>query len=139
MTRGAVSTAILLSLVMAGAMLLLAVILWLWPRPASPKGSVELPAFSLTVLAEGRELYASSCASCHGQNGEGSSLAPGLDASMFTWQRSDQQLKRFLRHGRGAMPAVATNWSDDQVEAVLVHIKQWWDEEQLEHQTRISR
>ncbi len=113
-------------------------IIWLWPRQAPP---LTLPSYPATLISHGQEIYQLHCASCHGLSGEGMYQAsiPALDASMHAWHHPDWQLKQFLRQGLGNMPAVARDWSDDEIHAVLAYIKQWWLPEQLEYQTLSSQ
>ena len=51
----------------------------------------------------GRRLYATTCATCHGQTGEGiAGLGKDLTNSAFVRDRTDQQLVEFLKVGRRA-------------------------------------
>ncbi len=57
-----------------------------------------------------RELFAGRCASCHGENAAAARQPGGAVTSVFTnpdWQRakSDEDLRRAIRTGAGAMPA----------------------------------
>ncbi len=51
----------------------------------------------------GRRLYSTSCATCHGQNGQGiPGLGKDLTSSEFVQSRSDAEMVDFLREGRRA-------------------------------------
>lgn len=54
--------------------------------PAAPRAAVELPAgVTQEMVAQGETLYGSTgnCFTCHGANGSGSPLAPGLNDSQW--------------------------------------------------------
>lgn len=133
--------------VLAGA----AVFAWAWPFG---QDSGE-PA----IIAEGRQLYAGNCASCHGAELQGqpdwkSPLpsgrlpAPPHDASGHTWHHPDGVLFRITKEGPAAvvggdyesdMPGFAGVLSDDEIRAVLVFIKSTWPERERAYQAEISR
>ena len=51
--------------------------------------------------AAGAELYASTCAVCHGENAEGRPhVGPNLVANTFVQERSDDELLAFINEGR---------------------------------------
>lgn len=96
-------------------------------------------------LADGKQIYAERCASCHGANLEGQPHwkvrlpsgrlpAPPHDASGHTWHHSDAQLFRITKEGPGAivpgyqtdMPGFAGVLSDAEIIAVLDYIKSTW-------------
>jgi len=96
-------------------------------------------------LAQGRELYAQHCASCHGANLEGQPgwrqrrpdgrlPAPPHDASGHTWHHPDAQLFLLTKRGPAAlvpgyqsdMPAFEGILDDAQIGAVLAFIKSTW-------------
>lgn len=87
-------------------------------------------------LERGHELYMGTCASCHGQRGEGAGMLglgiPRIDAQGAAWQSSDIDLTLLIRNGKGAMPGVGGTWSKEDVAAVLRLMKSWWTPEQLE-------
>lgn len=98
-----------------------------------------------TVL-EGKKLYASHCASCHGRRLQGQLLwqvrdefagrrAPAHDQTGHTWQHSDEDLFAMTKFGRfpatpatvkSYMPAYAQNLSDEQILATVAYIKATW-------------
>jgi mono/diheme cytochrome c family protein len=87
---------------------------------------------------EGRELYVTYCASCHGANlqgqpdwkqplADGTMPAPPHDASGHTWHHADELLFQIIKEGgQGGMPAFGAQLSDDQIWAVLAYIKSTW-------------
>jgi S-disulfanyl-L-cysteine oxidoreductase SoxD len=103
-------------------------------------------AENATAVREGKKLYASHCASCHGRRLQGQLLwqvqdqfagrrAPAHDQTGHTWQHSDEDLFVMVKSGRfpttpatvkSYMPAYADNLSDDQILATLAYIKATW-------------
>lgn len=103
------------------------------------------------TVALGRELYASNCAACHGDNLEGQVAdwrSPGPDGLMpapphdetgHTWHHPDQVLFEITKFGivaaanlkdyRTAMPIYEGVLSDEEIIAVLSFIKSTWPEE----------
>ena len=66
------------------------------PAPAAP-------AVADTSIADGHELFKTTCAVCHGQNGEGMpALGKNLNANEFIQSTSDEDLVAFLIEGRKA-------------------------------------
>jgi len=79
--------------------------------------------------AEGKALFASKCAACHGANGEGKdSIAKMMKvtmrplASKEVQAQSDADLKKGITEGQGKMKAVA-GLSDQQVADVIAHVR----------------
>jgi len=108
-------------------------------------------------LALGQELYAETCASCHGANLEGQPdwrrrnengrmPAPPHDATGHTWHHADRQLFTITKLGVGAivpgyesdMPAFEGILSDDEIAAVLAYIKSTWPERERGFQAEVT-
>lgn len=100
-------------------------------------------------IAEGRQLYADNCASCHGANLEGQPdwqspgpdgrlPAPPHDETGHTWHHGDALLLDYIRLGgrlalarRGvdfdsAMPGLEAQLDERQIRAILSYIKSTW-------------
>jgi mono/diheme cytochrome c family protein len=107
---------------------------------------------------DGRSLYKTNCASCHGAQLEGqpdwmSRLpngrlpAPPHDETGHTWHHSDAQLFRIVKEGLGAiapgyetdMPALADRMSDDEIRAVIDYIKSNWPDRESDIQRSRSQ
>jgi mono/diheme cytochrome c family protein len=103
-------------------------------------------AENVDAVQQGKKLYASHCASCHGRKLQGQLLwqvqdefagrrAPAHDQTGHTWQHSDEDLFAMVKFGRfrttpasltSYMPAYAANLSDDQILATIAYIKATW-------------
>ena len=127
------------AVLVAGAVNLL---LWFSPGADTRQTGISLPSYPAAQVELGQRLYQANCATCHGVDGAGYAQAgipaPALNGSMHSWHHTDQQISGWIRGGLGQMPAVGATWSDEEVEAVLAYIKQWWDPEQLAWQTEAS-
>lgn len=125
----------------------------------APSRTVAADPTDAALVAQGAELYAAQCASCHGRNREGepgwrsprpdgSLGAPPHDATGHTWHHPDSLLFADTKFGgarfaRGTfksnMPAFQGTLSDRQIAAVLAFIKSRWPADIRERQARISR
>jgi mono/diheme cytochrome c family protein len=95
----------------------------------TPSGTPE-PG-TTTAVADGSQIYAERCALCHGAEGKGdgpasASLNPKprnhTDGSYMN-ARSDEELLGVIREGKGAMPAWKSVLSEEEMVAVLKHIR----------------
>ena len=83
---------------------------WLESRLAEQEaGSGEL----------GQEEWEGVCAKCHGMNGEGG-IGPRIAGSPTLTDVED--LGNLVRNGRGAMPAVGADWTDEQIAALVDYL-----------------
>lgn len=93
------------------------------------------------MVALGRQVYAESCASCHGAQGEGHAeliQAPALDETEHAWHHADGQLQDLLTNGGALMPAFGDQLTDEEMLAVISYIQTWWTADQLASQQRAS-
>ena len=106
-----------------------------------------------------RQVYQQNCAVCHGIQGEGQPLwqvrrpdgtypAPPHDSTGHTWHHSDALLFRIVKHGgaslnipnfQSGMPAFGQQLSDEEVRAVINHLKTFWGAEERMFQERASQ
>jgi mono/diheme cytochrome c family protein len=83
-----------------------------------------------TPAAEGKKLYGTACAKCHGNEGKGG-IAPtpggptSRDLTNASWQASvtDEELRQLIRDGRGQMPAFGAIFSVDRIDTVVKHVR----------------
>jgi len=114
--------------------------------PATSPPATSSPASQATgqpaseLLALGEQRFAQVCANCHGVNGQGyvAAGAPPLNGSAHAWHHSDVQIRGWLRNGYNTMPAVPSNWTDRDIDAVLAYVKQWWTPDQQAFQAGLE-
>ena len=90
--------------------------------PTPPPTATTAPAQtaqSTTTGVPGRDLYLSKgCAACHGQNAEGSTIAPALPG------HNEAMVKRQVRNPRFQMPAFSQNQiSDEELDSIANYIE----------------
>ena len=97
-------------------------------------------------LARGAELYQMHCVACHGgaTGGSISDIPPRHNAEGHTWHHADCDLVDMVldglppREGFPEMPAFGDRLTEEEVEAILAHIKTWWEPDQREFQAEIT-
>jgi mono/diheme cytochrome c family protein len=124
------------------------------------KGSAIIPLDDPKRVSQGRVLYASHCARCHGANLEGETPdwqirkpsgelpAPPHDASGHTWHHGDEQLFAITKHGmarfapvgyKTAMPSFVGVLGDAEIRAVLAYIQSTWPDEIRQRRAAMTR
>ena len=113
---------------------------------AEKSTAVRLRPGDTGLVTDGREIYATACASCHGANLEGQANwkqrkpdgrlpAPPHDPSGHTWHHPDEQLFALTKAGparivgdgyESDMPGFEGTLSDREIIAVLSFIKSTW-------------
>lgn len=98
---------------------------------ATTTETTPAPAASGTTEMDGAKIYAEKCTVCHGPGGKGD--GPGGAAlnpkprdhtdGAYMNTRTDEQLLEVLHNGKGAMPAWKGMLTDDQMKAVLAHVR----------------
>lgn len=106
--------------------------------------SGSAPAADPATLARGEAIYQQSCIRCHGgaTGGEISDIPPVHNANGHTWHHPDCLLEEIIRDGlpprsnpdAPVMPGFADELTDDDIDAVLAHIRTWWTPQQREQQ-----
>ncbi len=82
-------------------------------------------------LVLGAKVYKDRCALCHGPEGKGDGpAAAGLNPKprnhtdgTYMNSRTDDQLLQVIRGGKGAMPAWGSVLSEQEIQAVLKHVR----------------
>ena len=136
--------------------LLVAAVIWSVAGAPVP-GRPAPPPVAAGVL-DGKTLYQTRCASCHGARGEGQPNwkskqadgtypAPPHDPSGHTWHHADGLLFRIVRDGgqatggagfKSAMPAWRDILSDAEIRATLEYIKTLWGPAERKSQASVS-
>jgi len=73
--------------------------------------------------ASGREIFVQVCARCHGTDlsgGVGPALGPGSNAA----SQPDEFLTSAISEGRGTMPSFAQTLTPQQIDRVVVYLRQ---------------
>ena len=115
-------------------------------EPSEPPTPAVSPT---TVVRSGQEVFASTCAACHGASGEGQPNwhirnengtlpAPPLNGDGHTWHHADGLLYRIVSQGgkfqetpevpsfKSAMPAFGELLSHEEIVATLEYVKSLW-------------
>ena len=69
----------------------------------------------------GEETWEGTCAKCHGEDGEGG-IGPRLAGSPTL--TNEEALTQIVRNGRGQMPAVGADWSDEHIQALVDYLEE---------------
>ncbi len=132
-----------------------------WAQTSSGDAPAALAApkapASVTTIAQGEDLYAANCASCHGAKLEGQPdwrrrlengrmPAPPHDESGHTWHHADSDLFTITKLGLSAvvpgyesdMPAFDDILSDTEITAVIDYIKSTWPDRQRGFQAEVT-
>ena len=113
----------------AGQILALAALVTRWEE--IPAGAIPAPAQPIPVteesLALGSGLYASSCANCHGPEGQGSQRAPSLNVKSFLADTNDQAMQQIITLGvpGTSMPVWGDRMTDAEIQAIVGFIRSW--------------
>lgn len=124
----------------------------------APAGTVGASPNDKTLVALGKQVYAKSCAACHGVNlqgeknwkqrkSDGTFGAPPHDPTGHTWHHADALLFAITKHGgasvapagfKSGMPGFKEQLSDREIWAVLAFIKSRWSPRERQVQARIN-
>ena len=114
---------------------------------SSPSNEDDAP--SADAATAGQEIFANTCAACHGISGEGQPNwhipkadgtlpPPPLNGDGHTWHHGDGFLYRMVRDGgkwlesptlphfKSGMPAFGDQLSHDEIVSVIAHVKSLW-------------
>ncbi len=98
----------------------------------SPRHSTEIPEANVSsVESPGHSLYiAKGCAACHGQDAEGSSIAPALPG------HNEEMVKNQVRNPRFQMPAFGpAQISNEELDSIARFIAALEGDDHLHHET----
>jgi cytochrome c6 len=86
-----------------------------------------LRANSAPDSTAGSEMFRTKCAMCHGQDGAGSAVGKSMNVpdlrSPIVQKLPDAELAQVISSGRGGMPSFKSSLSDDQIHALVTHIR----------------
>jgi mono/diheme cytochrome c family protein len=83
--------------------------------------------------ASAKALFARNCANCHGADGRGETLAGKIygvpDMTDRKWQESisEKRMAMSVRHGRGSMPSFEEKLSQNEIDLLVAHIRNFKD------------
>ncbi len=117
------------------------------------------PTLEGAQVAQGREIYRTTCAACHGPDAAGAPnwATPGPDRRYpppphddqgHTWHHSDRVLYEIIRDGwrdplhpdePPRMPAFGERLTDGEIRAVIVYFKSLWSAENRLWQWEVTR
>jgi cytochrome c5 len=104
------------------------------PKSTAPLGTrlstlIVIALFSICALADsGADIYKAHCSACHATSGAGDTmLGKNLKlrslSSPEVQQQSDEELFSITSKGKNRMPAYGRKLSQQQIEAVVKHIR----------------
>jgi len=139
---------VVIAIVLIGASLLLWQTTFSGNRPVVMGGTAvpPVPTLAANRVAQGKDLYAQQCASCHGaalqgvpdwktRLADGSLPPPPHDSSGHTWHHEDSLLITIIANGgdpkyNSKMPAFTGKLTETQMIAILAFIKSSWGREE---------
>jgi len=72
-------------------------------------------------------MFRTKCAMCHGQDGAGSAVGKSMNVpdlrSPVVQKLPDAELAQIISNGKGGMPSFKNSLSDDQISALVTHIR----------------
>lgn len=98
------------------------------PANAIPEPPARPIIVTEALLAAGEQLYAASCARCHGTEGQGTRRAPALNEQpFFETYTADAALIQIISQGvpGTAMPAWGDRLGETEVEAIVAYLRSW--------------
>ena len=89
---------------------------------------------------EGRQIFSSSCAGCHGLDGTGGEHAPSIATNAGTQQKTNSELVKIIRGGipGAGMPAFNQLLNEPQTHAVLSYLRTLQGKEELSSGTGVT-
>ena len=89
--------------------------------PSAAAGSATITTTSAAAAPDGAALFATSCAGCHGDKGQGGAVA---GEALELQEQTDAQVATLISKGRGGMPGFA-QLSDAEVAALIATMRGW--------------
>ncbi len=80
-----------------------------------------------TEAVDGAAVYKKRCAMCHGPEGKGFKALKTPDFTLPEWQaaHSDEEIIEVIKNGKKgtAMPALGSKMTEDEIKAVVAHVR----------------
>jgi mono/diheme cytochrome c family protein len=77
--------------------------------------------------ASGADVFKTKCVTCHGQDGAGTAVGKSLKVvdlrSAEVQSKSDAELTQVISDGKNNMPGFKGNITDEEIHAVLAHVR----------------
>ena len=87
----------------------------------------SVPALAAAQDHSARNLFNSTCASCHGQSGVPTAVGKSLNApdlgTTSVQKQTTAQLQQIISEGKGNMPPFKGSLSESQIESVITYIR----------------
>ncbi len=98
-----------------------------WPVPEDAAEKLCIKRFEEDMQQEGKQLYTTSCASCHGTPSQGNFTmmvpSPGDVSSSRFGAQKDGELFYKIQKGRGSMPAFENTFSENEIWNLIAYIR----------------
>ena len=97
------------------------------PVAQAENGGGTAVSAPVEVSPEAINLFATTCAGCHGANGQGSAIAPPLNSPELRARLDDAALTATITNGRPGtqMPAWGNTLSPDEIDSLVTLIRNW--------------
>lgn len=104
-------------------------------RAIKPKGA-EVSTTQKSVAKSGasaKALFARNCATCHGADGRGETLAgkisgvPNMTDRKWQESISEKRMVMSVRNGRGSMPSFDEKLSQNEINLLVAHVRNFKD------------
>jgi cytochrome c oxidase subunit 2 len=91
-------------------------------------GSCRRDSIDAAALTDAQQTYAALCARCHGADGRGGVPVAGVEPrnfrdAAFQRSRTDAELARVIKQGKGAMPAFGAIYDEPRIAALVQLIR----------------
>lgn len=87
----------------------------------------SVPALAAPQDHSARNMFSSTCASCHGQSGVPTAVGKSLNApdlgSTAVQKQTTAQLQQIISEGKGNMPPFKSSLSEAQIDSLITYIR----------------
>lgn len=112
------------------------------PAEPIPTSVTELP-FPVGDPAIGSDIFANTCAVCHGPAANGDpGVAPSLDSPSHAWEHPDRQMREWIQNGKFGrtvnMPSYGDKLDEQAISDVIAYVRTLWTQEQRDVQRDLA-